>query len=855
MPSTGSRPPGSRSKVQLRSSCIGPQTPIGERVLQAEQPADDDRAVRPRAGPGHDQPVPAGLDAGSRRAPSAVIRVVMYCMSRENSPAADPLEEESSDRPGTRTGELSSGMPGPYPDHRRYTGPRPTGSSCTPASASTTPPRSPATSPPSASATSTARRTCRRRRAARTATTWSTTRRLNAELGGARRRTPAGRRAGRAGPRPGARHRAQPHGARRAGQRLVVGRARERAVQPLRQLLRHRLGPAGAQAAAHRADARSSATTTAGCSRRASCAVEREGGVVLVRYYDHEAPLSPAHAGRPAAGRAAAPGRLGELATELATAGLGRLPGRRRAATDPAAVAGAAPGQGGAARPAGRAVRRRSRRWPAAIDAEIDALNGDPDAPRRAAQRQNYRLAYWRTAAEELVYRRFFDIETLVGLRVEEPRRSSPTPTAWSSGWSPTGTVDGLRIDHVDGLRDPEGYLDRLRDASRRRLRRGGEDPGSRARSCPGPGRSPGTTGYDFLNRVGRLFVDPAGEAAHAGRATPGSPASTADYAEVVPRGQARRSCATTLAAEVERLTDLLAAVCERPPPPPRPHPPGAARRAARGHRRVPGLPHLRPARAARSAPRTASTWPRPWPACPRAQPGHRRRAARRSSATCSLLRPSGRRRSRVRGALPAGERAGHGQGRGGHRLLPLPAAGLAERGRRRPRPLRRVRVAGFHQAMAPRHGRWPETMLTLSTHDTKRSARRAGPDQPAVRAARARGSAAVAPLGGRSTSGTTPERLARPQHRVPAVPDAGRRLADRPRTGPRPSWRRRPGRPRCTPRGPTRRPGYDDARRRLRRRHPRRRAASSPTWRRSWPSTGSSSRAGSTRWPRPRCC
>ena len=69
MPSTGSRPPGSRSNVQLRSSWVGPAIAHRQHVLEPEQPAHDDRPVGPGAGPGDDQPVPAGLD---RKAVAAV---------------------------------------------------------------------------------------------------------------------------------------------------------------------------------------------------------------------------------------------------------------------------------------------------------------------------------------------------------------------------------------------------------------------------------------------------------------------------------------------------------------------------------------------------------------------------------------------------------------------------------------------------------------------------------------------------------------------------------------------------------------------------------------------------------------
>ena len=74
------------------------------------------------------------------------------------------------------------------------------------------------------------------------------------------------------------------------------------------------------------------------------------------------------------------------------------------------------------------------------------------------------------------------------------------------------GLVDGLRIDHPDGLADPAGYLTRLRERGRR-ARLGREDPRVATSGCA-TGRSAGTVGYEFLNDVCALFVDPAGEAA-----------------------------------------------------------------------------------------------------------------------------------------------------------------------------------------------------------------------------------------------------------------------------------------------------------------------------------------------------
>ena len=147
----------------------------------------------------------------------------------------------------------------------------------------------------------------------------------------------------------------------------------------------------------------------------------------------------------------------------------------------------------------------------AAIDAEVEAVNADPDRLDDLLQRQNYRLAYWGTAAEELSYRRFFDIDQLAGAPGRARRRlRRRAPAAWSS-WSTDGSVDGLRIDHVDGLADPEGYLTRLRAATGRAYivveKILGPDE-----QLPGSWPVAGTSGYGFLNLVSKLFVDPAGE-------------------------------------------------------------------------------------------------------------------------------------------------------------------------------------------------------------------------------------------------------------------------------------------------------------------------------------------------------
>ena len=196
----------------------------------------------------------------------------------------------------------------------------------------------------------------------------------------------------------------------------------------------------------------------------------------------------------------------------------------------------------------------------AAVDAQVDALNRDHDALDALLDRQNYRLAFWRTAGREMDYRRFFDINTLAGVRVEDPRVFDDTHGLVLE-WLRDGVIDGLRIDHPDGLLDPQGYLERLHRASHgawvvvEKIL----EPGER---LPGSWPVAGTTGYDFLARVGGLFVDPAGREdllALYGEVT-GRPT---DFDEVV-LAKKHLALRDMLAADLSRLTALLVQVCER---------------------------------------------------------------------------------------------------------------------------------------------------------------------------------------------------------------------------------------------------------------------------------------------------
>ncbi|MFI7481422.1 malto-oligosyltrehalose synthase [Kocuria sp. M1R5S2] len=134
----------------------------------------------------------------------------------------------------------------------------------------------------------------------------------------------------------------------------------------------------------------------------------------------------------------------------------------------------------------------------------------DGDDPREVHARQHYELIHWRRGDAELNYRRFFTVATLAGVRVEDPEVFAESH-AEVKRWIDEGLVDGLRIDHPDGLRDPKDYLERLRELT------GGAyvvvekilEPGER---LPRDWATQGTTGYDALGVVDRLLTDPAGE-------------------------------------------------------------------------------------------------------------------------------------------------------------------------------------------------------------------------------------------------------------------------------------------------------------------------------------------------------
>jgi (1->4)-alpha-D-glucan 1-alpha-D-glucosylmutase len=146
-----------------------------------------------------------------------------------------------------------------------------------------------------------------------------------------------------------------------------------------------------------------------------------------------------------------------------------------------------------------------------AIDDALAFLTGSVDDLDRLLSAQAYRLAYWKIGYEEINYRRFFDINELVGLRIELPEvfanRNQKTLELVRSG-----KVTGLRVDHIDGLWDPGCYLKRMAQTSdHRSLYLVVEKILGRDEPMPHDWPVSGTTGYDFLNAVNGIFIQPEG--------------------------------------------------------------------------------------------------------------------------------------------------------------------------------------------------------------------------------------------------------------------------------------------------------------------------------------------------------
>ena len=248
-----------------------------------------------------------------------------------------------------------------------------------------------------------------------------------------------------------------------------------------------------------------------------------ETGSFSVWYHEHRFPIGIAHYGplmRAALDLAGADPHAPDRPWQRSLAGLANsfeILGRRKTRKDRERAA--------ALKMDLAALARASPEASEALARSAEALNGQVGEPasffilHRLLERQAYRLAFWHVAADEINYRRFFDINELAGIRVERTEVFE-TVHRFIASLIANGDVQGLRIDHVDGLFHPREYLTRL-------VALAGDPPQSVApfylvvekilaahEALREAWPVAGTTGYDFLNQVNALLLHPGG--AHA---------------------------------------------------------------------------------------------------------------------------------------------------------------------------------------------------------------------------------------------------------------------------------------------------------------------------------------------------
>jgi (1->4)-alpha-D-glucan 1-alpha-D-glucosylmutase len=211
----------------------------------------------------------------------------------------------------------------------------------------------------------------------------------------------------------------------------------------------------------------------------------------------------------------------------------------------------------------------------ARVLAEFNGVPGEArtfDRLHELLETQAYRLAYWRTAAHEINYRRFFDVNTLAGLRVEDAHVFDSIHRLLAT-LIREERVTGVRIDHPDGLFDPSRYFEMLQDlaaeawgaerrSGARRLYVVAEKILSRRERLPAGWCVHGTTGYNFLNQVNGLFVHP-GYARRMRRAYAKLTGQTQSFDDLLYESK-RLIMDTSMASELTVLAHMLDRIGER---------------------------------------------------------------------------------------------------------------------------------------------------------------------------------------------------------------------------------------------------------------------------------------------------
>ncbi|MGA7802341.1 MAG: malto-oligosyltrehalose synthase [Gammaproteobacteria bacterium] len=310
---------------------------------------------------------------------------------------------------------------------------------------------------------------------------------------------------------------------------------------------------------------------------------DEDAGTFSAYYYEHRLPIDPStYADILGAGLDRLASRLGDDSTELAEyqsliTAFQNLPARSEPASDK------------------RAERNRDKellkrrladlcRQHRAISESVGhaaaRFNGTPGQPQtfdplhHLIERQCYRLAYWKVAADEINYRRFFDINDLAGLRMDNPEVFEATH-ALVLELIASGRLDGLRIDHPDGLYDPLGYYRRLQSAIAHAVGRSDNHSGAGPlfryvvvekilasyERLPEDWPVHGTTGYEFAALLNGLFINPESERTLSrlyGRFIGG----TLNFDDLLYERK-RLIIRTTLSSELTVLANLLDAVAQ----------------------------------------------------------------------------------------------------------------------------------------------------------------------------------------------------------------------------------------------------------------------------------------------------
>ena len=350
----------------------------------------------------------------------------------------------------------------------------------------------------------------------------------------------------------------------------------------------------------------------------------------------------------------------------------------------------------------------------------LKAAPRDSLALHRLLEKQYYRLAYWRVASDEINYRRFFEITDLAGVRVED-RTVFEATHGLVARLAKGGGIDGVRIDHPDGLADPKQYFDRLSELFPRRwilIEKILADHEKLPEDWPVHGE----TGYRFVNLLSGVFIDRAAES-RIDRIYRRFTGQRRSFEEIA-RESRWLIMATTLAAELHMLSNWLARIA-------------AGNRSTRDYT----ASGLRKAIA-----EIAAQFPvyRTYVSARGVSDSDRRvidgavRAAKRASRiadpsvfdfvrsvlTLEAAPPSGRRRTEMLRFSMRFQQF----------TAPVVAKGVEDTAFYRYNRLIALNEVGghpsrfgfslkeFHAAAEERAARWPYTMLGSSTHDTKRS-------------------------------------------------------------------------------------------------------------------------------------